>query len=72
MKFAVLATALLSSVSAFAPATITTSRAATTSLNAEKSQALPFMNSPALVRRMLLYLAAFLDKMFFFGREKSL
>ena len=49
MKFLALTTAVLAaSASAFAPSSA--SSRATTSLNAEKSQALPFMNKPALVR----------------------
>ena len=48
MKFLALSAAILAgSASAFAPATV--SPRATTSLNADKSQALPFMNKPALV-----------------------
>ena len=50
MKFAALAT-LLASASAFAPAQ--TSRSVT-ALNADKSQALPFMNKPDLVRTVVL------------------
>jgi hypothetical protein len=48
VKFAALATAVLAgSASAFAPAGSSFNR--NVALNAEKSQALPFMNRPALV-----------------------
>ena len=49
MKFIALSAAILAgSASAFAPATVSP-RATTTALSADKSQALPFMNKPALV-----------------------
>jgi len=47
MKFVALAAILAGSASAFAPSTA--SGRSVTFLNAEKSQALPFMNKPALV-----------------------
>lgn len=47
MKFAAVAALLASSASAFAPAQ--QSARSVTSLNAERSKSLPFMNRPALV-----------------------
>jgi hypothetical protein len=47
MKFATLTAALVGSASAFAPAQ--QAGRSVTSLNAEKSASLPFMNKPALV-----------------------
>jgi hypothetical protein len=47
MKFAALVALLAGSASAFAPST--SSARAVTSLNAERSQSLPFMNRPELV-----------------------
>ena len=47
MKFAAVVALLASSASAFAPAQ--QSARSVTSLNAERSKALPFMNRPALV-----------------------
>ena len=50
MKFLALSAAIVAgSASAFAPATVSPRATTTTSLNADKSQALPFMNKPALV-----------------------
>ena len=46
VKYVALAATLLASASAFAPAT---NGRATTSIAAEKSASLPFMNRPALV-----------------------
>lgn len=60
VKFAALATAFLAgSVSAFAPAKSTSNR--NIALSAEKSQALPFMNRPALVSKSTAMEEMFLE-----------
>ena len=59
MKYAALA-ALVSSASAFAPAQ--QSARSVVSLNAEKSQALPFMNRPSLVSSYVVALDTFLSQ----------
>ena len=55
MKFLALSAAIVAgSASAFAPATVSPRATTTTALNADKSQALPFMNKPALVSSEML------------------
>lgn len=53
MKIAILSAAFMASASAFAPAQ-QAGRVATTSLNAERSKSLPFMNRPPLVSRIFI------------------
>ena len=57
MKYAVLITAAVAgSASAFVPAGSSTIRKTEVALNAEKSQALPFMNRPSLVSKIKKYI----------------